>query len=249
MQVIQNNQGITTVLSQADSVGSPSMQWLLELTEDYRRVLRSGSFYKTLARASSPTDIKDWVRQLYYLSSDYISSLALRHEFCREPRLNQEFAQHFFEESAHPEQLITWMRKHAFLGKDELPTTVPATLETIALTSYFFHSIIRQPITHQIIALNLVSEGVAFDFYSAVIPKLVELGLDDDPYWQAHTELDQDHLTVGFHLIPPCEQDSLSGQSYARTVWEVFSLYSQMLDSWSGTWKPQNLEPLRASLP
>lgn len=242
MQVKQSNRGITTLSNQADFVSSQSMQWLLDLTEEYRGVLRGGSFYKALACASSPSDIKGWVRQLYYLSSDYISSLALRHKFCREPGINQDFEQHFFEESAHPEQLIYWMRKYAFLGSDEHPISVPATLETVALTSYFSHSVIRKPIAHQVITLNLVSEGVAFDFYSAVIPKLVELGLDDGDYWQAHTELDQEHLTVGFHLIPQCEQDSLEGQGYARTVWEMFSLYSQMLDSWSGTSLGQKLE-------
>ncbi len=236
MQVIVKNQAHAEIMPLVNSAcnDTVSMQWLVDLAEKYRSVLRQGRFYQSLATATTPAELQGWVRQLYYMSSEFISSLALRSQLCPDPRFTPGFTQHSQEESEHPEQLITWMRQHSFLGLDEAPTSVPASLETVALTAYLFHSVLRKPVPHQLIALNLVSEGVAFDFYSQVIPKLTELGLENGLYWQVHTELDQDHLTMDLDLIPACTPGSPEGQAYAHTLWETFSLYSQMLDSWSG---------------
>lgn len=55
------------------------MQWLLNLAEEYRKSLRSGPFYKALAKTSKPEDIRGWIRQLYYQSRDSTSALSLRY--------------------------------------------------------------------------------------------------------------------------------------------------------------------------
>ena len=236
MQLVANNQAHPKIMSLVDPGSNElvSMQWLVDLAEKYRWVLRQSRFYQSLATATTPSEIQGWVRQLYYMSSEFISSLALRSQLCPDPQFEPGFTQHSQEESKHPEQLIAWMRQYGFLEPGESPNSVPATLETVALTAYLFHSVIRKPVPHQLIALNLVSEGVAFDFYSQVIPKLAELGLENGLYWQVHTELDQDHLMMDLDLIPVCDPSSPQGQAYAHTLWEAFSLYSQMLDSWSG---------------
>lgn len=219
------------------------MQWLLDLADEYRSLLRRGPFYKALAAASCPADIKGWVRQLYYQSREFTSALAMRYGVCHDPHFQGCFAQHAMDEADHPEQLIDWMSEHTFLSPDEHPTSVPATLDTLAVNAYCFRAVIREPIAHQVIALNLMSEGVAFDFYSAVIPKLKSLNLHTGRYWQIHKEVDREHLVMGFDLIPQCEPDSIQGQAYARIVWEMASLYGQMLDSWSGTSIRQKIEP------
>ncbi len=219
------------------------MQWLLSLAEEYRSRLRDGLFYKALALASKPEDIRGWIRQLYYQSRDFTSALSLRYAMCHDPRFQGCFAKHAMEEVDHCEQLIDWMRKHAFLEPDESPTTVPATLETLLVNAYCFRSVLRESSTHQVIALNLISEGVSYDFFSAVNPKLEKLGLKVGRYWQVHKEIDQEHLAMGLDLIPQREKDSPEGKVYARIAWEMASLYGQMLDSWSRLTPHQRIEP------
>jgi len=219
------------------------MQWLLILAEEYRSILRRGLFYETLALASKPADIRGWIRQLYYQSRDFTSALSLRYAMCHDLHFQGCFAQHAMEEVDHCEQLIDWMRKYGFLQLNESPTTVPATLETLVVNAYCFRSVFRESSAHQVIALNLISEGVSYDFFSAVNPKLEELGLKLGRYWQVHKEIDQEHLAMGLDLIPQCEKDSPEGKTYARIAWEVASLYGQMLASWSGTSVHQKIEP------
>jgi hypothetical protein len=136
------------------------MQWLVDLASEYRRILRSNLFYKTLVVASSPADFK-WIRQLYYLSCDFTAAVALRYGSCNDQRFRDAFGQHAAEEVEHPAELAYWMRKYGLLAADEDPTSVPPTLETLALGSYFIRSAMREPIAHQIITLNLISEGMA----------------------------------------------------------------------------------------
>lgn len=218
------------------------MQWLLNLAEEYRASLKNGHFYKALALASEPDDIKVWIRQLYHQSRDFTSALSLRHAMCKDQKFQGCFALHAMEEVDHCEQLIDWMHKYGFLKPGENPSTVPATLETIAVNAYCFRSVLRESSAHQVIALNLISEGVSYDFFSSVNPKFETLGLKVSRYWQVHKEIDKQHLAMGTNLIPQCEQDSPLGQSYARIAWEMASLYGKMLDSWVGISEHKTIE-------
>lgn len=218
------------------------MQWLLSLAEEYRSHLGDGHFYKELALSSKPEDIRGWIRQLYYQSRDFTSALSLRYAMCRDQNFQGCFALHAMEEVDHCEQLIDWMHKHGFLESDESPTSVPATLETIAVSAYCFRSVLRESSAHQVIALNLISEGVSYDFFSKVNLKLEALGLKVGRYWQVHKEIDRQHLAMGLDLIPQCAPDSPLGKTYARIAWEMATLYGQMLDSWTGISKPHNIE-------
>lgn len=211
--------------------GRESMQWLLNLAEEYRSRLQEGLFYKALASASKPEDMSGWIRQLYYQSRDFSSALSLRHALCQDPLFQSCFTQHLMEEADHCERLVNWMRRYAFLAADENPASIPATLETLSVSAYCFRSILRESNAHQVIAMNLISEGVSYDFSSAVSLKLEALGLQLGDYWQAH-RLDREHVTMGLDLIPQSEKDSPEGKVYARISWEMSSLYGQMLDSW-----------------
>lgn len=208
------------------------VEWLWEMAQEYRDWLKNSSFYKTIALASSSADFQ-WIRQLYHLSCDFTAATALRYGKCEDPRFRDVFAEHAAEEVEHPRELANWMREFGFLAPGEAPTKVAPTLETLALGSYFIRSVIREPIAHQIITLNLMTEGIAIDFYSRVNPKLAELGLTPKGYWLVHQEADTEHQTLGLDLIPQCEKDSLLGQKYSITAWEVASLWKQVFDSWS----------------
>ena len=208
------------------------MQWLLNLAEKHRAQLLSGVFYQTLDSVDSQSDITGWIRQLYYQSRDFTSALSLRHAMCRDLHFQSCFAQHAVEEVDHCEQLLEWMYTYRFLQPNESPNSIPARLETLSVSAYCFRSVLRESPAHQVIALNLISEGVSYDFFSAVTPKLEALGFSVGRYWKIHKQIDLQHLAMGLDLIPQCEENSPEGQHYARTIWEMSSLYGQMLDSW-----------------
>lgn len=208
------------------------MQWLLNLAEKHRSRLLSGVFYTELDLAASPLDITGWIRQLYHQSRDFTSALSLRHAMCQDLHFQSCFAQHAMEEVDHCQQLLDWMHTHNFLQPNEDPNSVPARLETLTVSAYCFRSVLRESPIHQVIALNLISEGVSYDFFSRVTPKLERLGLSVGRYWKIHKQIDLQHLAMGLDLIPQCEEDSPEGRDYARTIWEMSSLYGQMLDSW-----------------
>ena len=94
----------------------------------------------------------------------------------------------------------------------------------------------------QIIALNLLSEGVAFDFYSAVIPVLDRLNILRGRYWTVHSEVDLHHLTMGLDLAEQVTPDSQKGRLYQRVLWDSATLYHNMLSSWVG----EQAEPLQS---
>lgn len=210
----------------------PTGQWLKTLQEEYTSIVRQSLFFTKVAEASSPADF-NWIRQLYYLSCDFTAAVALRYGSCQDARFRNAFGEHAAEEVTHPADLVEWMREFGFLATDEVPASVPCTLETLAICSYLIRSVIREPIAHQIITLNLMSESIAFDMFSVVNPKLAELGLMPKGYWQAHAKADMRHQFLGLDLIPQCTPDSPDGRAYIRTAWEAASLFRQMFDAWA----------------
>lgn len=210
-----------------------AMQWLLDLVQEYREITTQNLFYKTLNLASSPKDFQ-WIRQLYYLSCDFTAAVALRYGSCSDPRFRDAFGEHAAEEVTHSKELADWMRSCGLLASDEQPTSIPPTFETLALGSYLIRSVIRESIAHQIITLNLVSEGLACDFYAIVNPRLAKVGLTPTGYWLVHQDVDIEHQILGLDLIPECERNSLCGKIYAHTVWEVFNFWNQEFYSWTG---------------
>jgi pyrroloquinoline quinone (PQQ) biosynthesis protein C len=208
------------------------MGWLWEIAQQCRAEIRSHAFYRSVANASSAKDFF-WIRQLYYLSSDFTAAAALRYGKCDDPRFRDVFAEHAAEEVDHPAKLANWMREFGFLKLDELPTSVPPNLATLSLGAYFIRSVIREPLAHQIITLNLMTESIAVDFYGQVNPKLAELGLTPKDYWLVHQEADMHHQVLGLDLIPQYPKDSPMGATYIQTVHEVTQLWRQVFDSWN----------------
>lgn len=208
------------------------MNWLLDHSERYRSLIRSGAFFRKLGRAERPSDLQ-WIHQLVHQSREFTQTLCLRYSLCHDRRYQSIFAEHAFEEADHPDQLLAWMTKHGFLDGIE-PGSVPATQETLNLLGYCYRAAVREPHDVQVVAMNVVSEGVALDFYSAAIPLLEKLDVLSGRYWKIHREVDSEHLRLGVDRIEPCTPDSERGQNYQRVLWHSASLYHQMLSSWVG---------------
>jgi Iron-containing redox enzyme len=216
------------------------MDWLLDHAERYRSQIRSGPFFRKLARVERPSDLK-WVHQLVHQSREFTQALCLRYSLCHDKRYQSIFAEHAVEEADHPDQLLLWMSKHGFLDGVEADG-VPATQETLNSLAFCCRSAVREPHDVQIVSLNVLSEGVALDFYSAVIPVLDQLDVLSGRYWKVHREVDAHHLQMGLDRCGDVSPDSPTGQTYQRVLWHSASLYHQMLSSWVG----ERVEPLIA---
>lgn len=216
------------------------MDWLLNYSEKYRSQLREGPFFKKLPKSERPNDLQ-WVHQLVHQSREFTQALCLRYSLCHDKRFQPVFAEHALEEADHPDQFIAWMKEHGFLNNGAEPGAVPATLETLNTTSFCWRSALREPHDVQVVSLNLLSEGVAFDFYSAVIPVLDKLKILSGRYWKVHTDVDMHHLTMGLDLCEQVKPDSPKGKLYHRVLWQSACLYHQMLSSWVG----ERAEPLK----
>ncbi|HEX7841690.1 MAG TPA: iron-containing redox enzyme family protein [Kofleriaceae bacterium] len=216
------------------------MDWLLHHAERYRSQIQSGPFFQKLARVERPSDLK-WVHQLIHQSREFTQALCLRYSLCRDKRYQSIFAEHAFEEADHPDQLIAWMGKHGFLADTE-PGGVPATQETINSLAFCWRSAVHESHDVQVVALNVLSEGVALDFYSAVIPVLGQLDILSGRYWKVHREVDEHHLQLGLDLCGDVTPDSPTGMRYQRVLCHAANLYHQMLSSWVG----ERAEPIAA---
>jgi Iron-containing redox enzyme len=216
------------------------MDWLLDHAERYRSQIRSGPFFQKLERAEQPSDLK-WVHQLLHQSREFTQALCLRYSLCQDRNYQGIFAEHAFEEADHPDQLIAWMDKHGFLDSSN-PEGVPATQETINNLAFCWRMAMREPHDVQVVALNVLSEGVALDFYSAVIPVLSRLGILSGRYWKVHREVDSHHLRLGLDRCGDVAADSPTGMRYQRVLWHSACLYHQMLASWVG----ERVEPIAA---
>jgi len=214
------------------------MEWLFDISEQYRSQLREGPFFRRVADATLPNDL-GWVHQLIHQSREFTQALCLRSSLCRDRRYQPIFAEHAMEEADHPDQLIAWMSEHGFLHDTE-PGAVPPTMETLNTISYCWRSAMCDPHDVQVVALNLLSEGVALDFYSTVIPVLDRLRLLSGRYWKIHTDVDAHHLRMGLDICGDVTRDSEQGRLYQRVLWQSATLYHQMLSSWVG----ERVQPL-----
>ena len=92
----------------------------------------------------------------------------------------------------------------------------------------------------QVVSLNVLSEGVALDFYTAVIPVLSHLDILSGRYWKVHREVDAHHLKMGLDRCGDVTPESPAGLRYQRVLWHSANLYHQMLGSWVG----ERVEPI-----
>ncbi len=221
------------------------MDWLLDQAERYRSVIRSGPFFQSIIHAERPSDLK-WTHQLLHQSREFTQALCLRYSMCQDRRYQGIFAEHAVEEADHPDQLITWMTKHGFLDGEE-GQVQPATPETVNNLAFCARAVLRESPDVQVIALNVMSEGVALDFYTGVMPVLQKLDLQTGRYWKVHREVDAHHLQMGLDRAGDVAPSSPLGLHYQRVLQHSASLYHQMLSSWVGV-HVQPIEALRSDV-
>jgi len=216
------------------------MDWLLDHAERYRSLIRSGPFFQSLTRVERPSDLK-WAHQLLHQSREFTQALCLRYSLCNDKRYQGIFAEHAVEEADHPDQLLVWMEKHGFLDGPNAEIA-PATPETLNNLAFCCRSAVRESPDVQIVALNVLSEGVALDFYTAVIPLLSRLDILTGRYWKVHREVDAHHLQMGLDRFGDVAPNSPTGLHYQRVLQHSASMYHQMLSSWVG----ERVEPFAA---
>lgn len=212
------------------------MQWLLDQSEALRAAIRQGPFFASLSDVRTPTDL-GWTHQLLHQSREFTQALCLRYSLCQDKRYQGIFAEHAVEEADHPDQLITWMVKHGFLASADADLD-PATPETINSLALCTRAALREPPDVQVVVLNVLSEGVALDFYTAVMPVLQRLDIQTGRYWKVHKEVDAHHLQMGLDLCGDVEPTSAQGRRYTLVLHHAASLYHQMLSSWVGVRVP-----------
>lgn len=198
------------------------MQRLLTHVQDLRATISQGIFYQHLTEIP----IGWWVHQLAHQSRGFTQALALRYARCSDERFADVFARHAHEELLHPEQLRHWMEEHALLGSSKF-CEVPATPETLRLLALCRETAVQNDTAIQIAILNVVSEGVALDFYTRIIPLLKQQGLNDGAYWRVHREVDDYHLRMGLDLLT--DADEARCMVAAETA---ATAYGDMLTSW-----------------
>jgi hypothetical protein len=217
------------------------MEWVVELGRLYGEEIKQGPLFQKLPAVRSKEELAPLIRQLWWQSDSFIKTLIERADQCDEANvgLKRVFSHHATEERDHPTMLVRWMRKHGFLGEQESPASVQAkrsTLDCIRLNDKVLH----QSLDDQVIALNVLGERLALDFFTAMVPVLKRLGVLDEQdqgeheYWEVHGAVDAKHLRYGLSHCKPAAADSAEGRRIQDLLWSYANAYHKMLAGWVG---------------
>ncbi len=219
------------------------MDWVLSASEYYRSQIRNGEFFRNLDHVQRVEEM-EWVHQLVHQSREFTQALCLRSALCADKTFQRIFSSHAVEEADHPNQLVQWMREKGFLDGIEAGD-VAATPATVDSLSYCWRAALYEGREAQVVILNVLSEGVALDFYAGVIPVLDRLGALSGRYWTVHYEVDAHHLRLGLDECTPVALESEAGRQLLGKLEHAANLYNRMLSSWVGA----KAEPLRPWTP
>lgn len=199
------------------------MQHLINRAERIRAGIRTNPFFEALIDGRA--DNMRWVHQLRFQSRRFTQALSLRSARSRDPRFDNIFAAHAVEEGRHPEQLEKWMKSQHI----EPDASVAITTETMEVASFCTDIATWGSPTIQILILNVLSEGIALDFYRAVID---HFGTDRlaGPYWHVHKEVDEIHLAMGVEF---CQVHEPRRAALEGAMDNGGELYDRMLRSWA----------------
>jgi hypothetical protein len=228
---------------------SRGMEWVVELGALYGQEIKKGPLFRKLPDIRTKEDLAPLIRQLWWQSDRFIKTLIDRADKCDAGRvgLKKAFNHHAKEERNHPLMLVRWMRKHGFLGKKESPATVQAmrqTLDCIGLND----SLLNHSLDDQVIALNVLGERLALNFFTAMVPVLKKLGLLDKKdqgeheYWEVHGAVDGMHLRYGLGHCKTASPDSAEGKKIQQLLWKYADAYHKMLAAWVGVDEVRSLK-------
>ncbi len=243
-----------TGTTEAETETAGRSDWLIALVDEYRARIRDGAMFRQLRTTTEVRDRAelraelDWTAQLAHQSRQFTRALSARSARCRDDRFHRVFADHAREEAGHPAEHEDWMRAVGLLEAHRTFCDVPMTAETTKLVAYFWYVAEHGSPEEQVVVMNLVSEGVAFDFYTTARGALSRLGLTEAGrawrYWRIHEQVDLGHMLLGVDLIDSVSRDSPMGHQLSTAAAIAADLYDEALASWCCRWPvPASLRP------
>lgn len=231
---------------------SKGMEWVVELGRLYGEEIKQGPLFQKLPDIRSKQDLAPLIRQLWWQSDRFIKTLIARADRCDERNvgLKKVFKHHANEERNHPAMLVRWMRKHGFLGEKESPTSVLAKRQTLTCIGLNDRLLLNHSLDDQVIALNVLGERIALDFFTAMVPVLKKLEVLDKrdqgehEYWEVHGAVDARHLRYGLGHCKPATPDSAEGERIQKLLANYANAYHKMLAAWVGVDNVRSLKPL-----
>lgn len=173
--------------------------WIMKMAEELRAEIRKGPFFRRLKEYQSLT----WVQPLRYHSIEFTHALGMRWAMCPAGSpFRSVYAEHAAEEAEHPQQLDEWMAAES-LSHNLVHEMAYVSRHTVILGAFCLYAALRCPDYVGVPVLNVLSEGVALDFYTAVIPVLERRDRlsKASRYWRVHRAVDGDHLEMGMHQL------------------------------------------------
>jgi len=213
-----------------DSAGSFMSRYVSDRIRSSVRDSEMFSFLREMAR-----DELGWVHQLLHQSTEFTQALSARAALPSDGVAYRAMtAQHAREEVGLPADLRVWM---AIVGisVDAGARRTAMTPETMTLVAHNWYVAQRLPPSEQVVAMNLVSEYAALDFFTEAIVALRRCGFPLSKFWRVHRDADEVHAQMGTELI--CDGASLMDardrvSSLVDLARHTANLYRAALDSW-----------------
>ncbi len=215
------------------------MKWLLDYVDD--RIASpdfAAGMFARLEATSSREDL-GWIHQLAHMSRGFIQALLARVARCGRSRPSdylfyRAFTRHARLEMRHPMELEDWATSFGLVGGVGLPDFcgVSPTMETAQIVDLCREVADDSPPDEQVVAMNVVAEGVAYRFFAAAKRAILLLGMAGGSFWRDHDD-DLEHARIGVTEVGEVDPDSDQGRhllSVARLFLDRFHL---ALESWS----------------
>lgn len=214
------------------------MQWLLD-DVDARIAGLAPRLFTQLEGTTSRTQIIGWIHQLPHVSRGFIQALCSRVALCgRDNSIGLAFygpfSEHLRSEIMHPVELEEWMRRFDLVGCPGQPEFcgVPATPQTRRLILHCWDVAESSPPDEQVVAMNVVAEGVAYRFFDLATRVVERLGMKFGRFWRAHGD-DLAHARIGVPAVGYVESGSDRGRRLWAVADEALTLFDAALDSWA----------------
>ncbi len=209
------------------------MKFLVDEIEHLRAGMRARNpFFRRLAHGE--LDGLLWVSPLQRQARGITQLMSLRAGLCTS-EFRAAYAEHAAEEASHPDDLRQWMCAQGILERDTALSRMQhmATVDNLGLCAYVC---LYEPDPVKVAVMNVVTEGVALDFYTAVIPALERMDRMSGPgsrYWRVHKAVDSVHMLLGTELCEWVTVDDPMGVRCRDMALRSMSLYDSMLESWA----------------
>lgn len=221
------------------------MQWLINDVDARISSLAPGMF-SYLELTTSRRQL-GWIHQLSHMSRGFIQALLARVASCGRRSSDdyayyRDFTRHARLEMLHPIELEDWAVKFGIVGIGDGPDPgfcqIPATPETDRLISFCRSVADSGSPDEQVVAMNIVAEGVAYRFFSAASGVVRRMGMRWGRFWRDHDD-DLEHARIGVSRIGDVDADSEDGARLRAVACRALDLFHDALESW---WRSPDLD-------